>query len=351
MGWGGRRDHRKIASTPSASSGCHCLEKPDANPMTPPALFSCMRNEGLVLLEWLAYHRVIGFDPVIVATNDCTDGSDTLLDMLAAGGAVVHLRNSVQPGEAPQDKGMALVLDHLADTGPEWLAHLDSDEFLNIAHGAGSVADLLAVAGVGEVIALPWRAFGDNGHQDWPGATLPAFTACEAAIAAETVKFKSLFRHRAFAHASDHMPTQPRIAAPRVFSTAGKELDPAVLHGPPRAKYRPLDLAIRPGACVNHYATRSADIFLMKNDRGDGQGKQTDKYHLGSRWHRIANRNDAQDRTILRHWPATETEMARLRALPGVAEAEAACIADFATRKARVLTPDRIRHWTKGTAA
>ncbi|MFN4170972.1 MAG: glycosyltransferase family 2 protein [Pseudorhodobacter sp.] len=319
--------------------------------MTAVALFSCMRNEGLLLVEWLAYHRVIGFDPVIVATNGCTDGSDLLLDALAAGGAVVHLPNPVDTGEAPQDAGMARVLPLLADRGPDWLAHLDSDEFLNIAHGSGMVADLLAVAGGGEVIALPWRAFGDNGHADWPGDTLPAFTACEPAIDAETVKFKSLFRHRAFAHASDHMPTRPRVKAPRVFSVAGKELDAAVLHGPPRSKYRPLDLAIRPGACVNHYATRSRDIFLMKNDRGDGQGKLTDKYYLGSRWHRIANRNDAQDRSILRHWPDTQTEMARLRALPGVAGAEAACTADFTARKARVLTPDRIRQWTKGKAA
>ncbi|MBL4918755.1 glycosyltransferase family 2 protein [Szabonella alba] len=319
--------------------------------MPPAALFSCMRNEGLVLVEWLAYHRVIGFDPVIVATNDCTDGSDVLLDALAAGGAVVHLNNPVQPGQAPQDSGMALVLGYLAGSGPDWLTHLDSDEFLNIAHGAGAVSDLLAIAGEGEVIALPWRAFGDNGHKDWPGNTLPAFTACAAAIDPEIVKFKSMFRHRAFAHASDHMPTRPRIAAPRVFSVAGEPLDSDVLRGQPRSKYRPLDLAIRPGACVNHYAIRSSDSFLMKNDRGDGQGKMTDKYHIGSRWHRIANCNAASDRSILRHWPATQDEMARLRALPGVAATEAACIADFAARKARLLTPERIRQWTKGKAA
>ncbi len=310
-----------------------------------------MRNEGLVLVEWLAYHRVIGFDPVIVATNDCTDGSDRLLDFLAAAGAVLHLRNSVPPDTAPQDSGMALVLAHLRDFGPEWLAHLDSDEFLNIAHGAGTVADLLAVAGKGEVIALPWRAFGDSGHGDWPGETLPAFTACETAIAPDSVKFKSMFRHRAFDHASDHMPTRPRIPAPRVFSAAGEALEGKVLMGPPRAKYRPLDRAIRPGACVNHYAIRSRDLFLMKNDRGDGQGKVSDKYHIGSHWFKTANRNEAEDRSILRHWPATQAEMARLRALPGVAEAEAACIADFAARKARLLTPDRIRQWTKGQAA
>ena len=37
------------------------------------AIVSAMRNEGLWLLEWLAYHKAIGFDPIFVATNDCTD--------------------------------------------------------------------------------------------------------------------------------------------------------------------------------------------------------------------------------------------------------------------------------------
>ncbi|MCB6178534.1 glycosyltransferase family 2 protein [Rhodobacter sp. Har01] len=317
----------------------------------PVALLACMRNEGVFLLEWLAYHRVIGFDPVLVATNDCTDGSDALLDRLAAAGAVVHLANPTPPGEAPQDHGMRRALAWLSDSPAEWLAHLDSDEFLNVAHGAGRVQDLLALAGAAHVIALPWRAFGDSGLTDWPGETLPAFTACEAAPGPETTKFKSLFRFRAFAHCSDHMPTRPRIAAPRVVSSAGEPLDGAVLLGPPRARYRPLDRALAPGACVNHYAVRSRDTFLMKNDRGDGQGKTSDKYHLNGRWHRMANRNEAQDRSILRHWPATRAEIDRLRALPGVAEAETDCLADFAARKARLLIPATLRAWTKGAAA
>lgn len=319
--------------------------------MTPPALLSCMRNEGIFILEWLAYHRVIGFDPVVICTNDCTDGSDRLLDALAAGDAVVHLDNPVPPGEAPQDHGVIRAMVRLADTGAEWLAQLDSDEFLNIAHGGGGVGELTARAGAAHVVALPWRAFGDAGLADWPGATLPHFTACEAAPDPATVKFKSLFRFRAFEHASDHMPTRPRIAEARVVNTRGEPLQADVLYGPPRAKYRPLDRATRPGACVNHYAVRSRDTFLLKNDRGDGQGKASDKYHLNSRWHRTANRNAAEDRSILRHWPATQAEMARLRALPGVAAAETACIADFAARKARLLTPENLRRWTKEKAA
>lgn len=150
--------------------------------MTPIALMSCMRNEGIHILEWLAYHRVIGFGPVVICTNDCDDGSDRLLDLLASHGEIDHLPNPLTPGTPAQASGIALVLAHLAQGPAEWLAHLDSDEFLNIAPGAAPVAGLVARAGDAHVVALPWRLFGDSSHSDWPGETLPAFTACEAAL-------------------------------------------------------------------------------------------------------------------------------------------------------------------------
>ncbi|MEO0944249.1 MAG: FkbM family methyltransferase, partial [Pseudomonadota bacterium] len=43
---------------------------------------TCMKNEGPYLLEWLAYHRSIGIQGYIVFTNDCTDGTDLMLDRL-----------------------------------------------------------------------------------------------------------------------------------------------------------------------------------------------------------------------------------------------------------------------------
>lgn len=319
----------------------------DASP--PIALASCMKNEGIHILEWLAYHRVIGFGPVVICTNDCTDGSDHLLDRLAAQGEVDHLRNPLTPGTPPQASGIARAFAHLADSPADWLAHLDSDEFLNIAPGAAPVAGLVARAEDAHTIALPWRMFGDNGHSDWPGETLQAFTACEAAPNPATTKFKSLFRFRAFAGASDHMPTTPRIETPLAVNGAGEPLSSAVLHGPPRARYHPVETAIRGGAVVNHYATRSTDLFLLKNDRGRGMGPPSDKYHLGSKWHAHANRNEVQDRSILNRWPETAAELARLRALPGIAEAEAACRDWFLTARSR--RSDSHARRPKGTAA
>jgi len=97
---------------------------------------------------------------------------------------------------------------------------------------------------------------------------------------------------------------------------------------------------------LNHYAVKSRDVFLMKNDRGDGQGKLSRKYHLGSRWHLRANRNDAEDRSILRHWPGVAAMLRAWRADPEIGAAERACIDWFAARKAAILTEATRAAWT-----
>jgi hypothetical protein len=55
-------------------------------------LVATMRNEGPFLLEWVAYHRLIGFNDVLICTNDCVDGSPELLDALQNHGLLRHLR-------------------------------------------------------------------------------------------------------------------------------------------------------------------------------------------------------------------------------------------------------------------
>ncbi len=67
-------------------------------------LLSSMKDEGPFILEFVAHHLVLGFDAIHIASNDCSDGTDLLLDALAAGGAITHTRNPVKPGEIPQHR-------------------------------------------------------------------------------------------------------------------------------------------------------------------------------------------------------------------------------------------------------
>lgn len=312
------------------------------------AVVACMRNEGLFILEWVAYHRAIGFDKIVICSNDCTDGSDVLLDALQDAGEITHLPHVVTGNDTPQDSGIRAAFEFLSDTPIEWLAHIDADEFINIGLASGTISDLLEHAGMGDVIALPWWAFGDSGHITWPGSVLPHFKQAEIRPVEERVKFKSMFRFRNFTHANDHMPIGPKCDQPDVRSALGAQLSDEGLYDKKRAKYRPMQLALQPDtACVNHYAVPSRDVFLLKNDRGDGQGKTTDKYYLGSRWHDIANQNDVESTSIQRHLLATQTEMARLKNTPKIAQAERACQDWFQSRCNAILTSDQIRKWSK----
>lgn len=313
--------------------------------MTQVALASAMRNEGPFLIEWIAYHQVIGMGPIFIATNDCTDGSDQLLDRLAQAGEITHFDNPTHPGQAPQDGAMQQVFKALEDSEVEWLSHIDSDEFIHIKHGDGTISELMRLCAEADVIGLPWRMFGDNGHTQRTLPILPNFTACEGAPNPKTAKFKSIFRHRLFEHAEDHRPVRPKRDRLRVVNAAGQPLKDNFHNDRKWRKYMPLDRAIVPEACINHYAIRAREDFLMKNDRGDGQGHISGKYHLGSKWHTTCNQNAQSDQAILRHWPATEANMTRLRRLPGIAAAEAHCLERDAAQRAIVLTPDNLERW------
>ncbi|WP_323770514.1 glycosyltransferase family 2 protein [Antarctobacter sp.] len=314
------------------------------------ALAACMRNEGIFLLEWLAHHRALGFDEVIVVTNDITDGSDALLEALAAKGLVTHIAQEVPAGAAPQDSGMDLVLRHARNAGITHVLHIDSDEFLALLDG--SLADLMARTEQADVVAFPWRAFGASGVTHWtPGDLVTERnTRAEPAPVPRETKTKCLFRVASFARATDHNPLDPQVDDPVVMSPDGELLDNRTLYNPKSARFRPHYIAARPKtAHLFHYAIRSEDCFLMKNDRGDGQGRQGDtKYHLNSPWHRKANRNEVEEPWLADRVPALRETLAEWRADPAIATAEKACQDWFNDSRARLLTPQNRAAWTRG---
>lgn len=316
------------------------------------ALASCMRNEGIFVLEWLAHHRTLGFDRVIVVTNNCTDGSDALLDAMADKGLVTHIRQEVPEDRAPQDSGMDLVLDFARAQGITHVLHIDSDEFL-VLH-EGTLDDLMERTAEADVIAIPWRAFGDSGVADWtPGDLVTARnTRAEAAPVPRETKTKCLFRVASFARATDHNPLDPQVDDPVVMTPDGEMLDNRTLYNPKSARFRPHYVAARAKtAQLYHYAIRSQDCFLMKNDRGDGQGKQGEtKYHLNSPWYRAANRNETEAHQLADRAPVLRATLAEWRADPAVARAEQSCQGWFTAARARLLIPQNRAAWTRGKA-
>ena len=77
-------------------------------------------------------------------------------------------------------------------------------------------------------------------------------------------------------------------------------------------------------ATLNHYALRSLESYLVKNDRGD-----VNREHRAFDDTYWRERNDAawRDESILRYLPALHEELARLKALPGVGALHAKAVA------------------------
>ncbi len=313
-------------------------------------VLSCMRNEGLFLLEWVAFYRSLGFDHLVVLTNDCTDATDLMLDRLQELGQVTHIRNDRYGAESPQIHGLRMAKEEVPQVAEaDWLLHVDSDEFLNIFHGQHRIDDLIDVAQNFDACALAWRPFGDNGHKVWPGGTvLEHFTSCDKKPFWATAFHKALFQPRKFQAMTVHMPKFPMRPDATQCNALGEAIDTTALYTMAHERHRGMDRdrLTWDGACVNHYTIKSEDIFLLKNDRGDGADRGGTKRYLNSTFHRRYNTNRRSDRSILRHLPEVLGRIDEMRSDPLLATLERASQLWWDNRRARVLTPERIAEWT-----
>ncbi|PIV73413.1 MAG: hypothetical protein COW55_13105 [Rhodobacteraceae bacterium CG17_big_fil_post_rev_8_21_14_2_50_65_11] len=313
-------------------------------------VLSCMKNEGLFLLEWVAYYRLLGVDHIVVISNDCTDGTDLMLDRLQDLGHVKHIRNRGYEADSPQIHGLRMAMEDVPEVrDANWLLHVDSDEFLNVFHGNRRLDDLIAVVQGFDACAIAWRPFGDNGLKTWPGGNvLEQFTRCDKKPIWASAFHKALFRPASFQTMTVHMPKHPKRPDASQCNTRGEAIDTTALYTMAHERHRGMDRArlTWDGACLNHYTIKSEDLFLLKNDRGDGADRGGTKRYLNSTFHRRYNTNRASDETILRHLPELNDRLAELRADPLLATLERAATLWWDNRRARVLTPERIAEWT-----
>jgi hypothetical protein len=297
---------------------------PDAPSIT---VVTAMRNEGPFILEWIAHHLALGVTSVVVVTNDCDDGSDTLLDRLAPAG-VVHLRQDTRPGRV-QWAALEAAEATEAVRGAAWVLAIDCDEFVTLRPPLSSLPDLIAAAGEADAIVLPWRFFGhSHRHRFEDAPTTLRFTRAipeDALFPGVARCYKTLARWRdgPFRRLGVHRPKTRNGAAPVWLDGSGRRLpeefaadDRRILLMTPRIESALVQL--------NHYSLRSAEDFLVKRARGlpNRKGKPLDAAYWAER-----NFNTIEDTSIFRHREGTERELTRLRDLPGVPEAHAAAVA------------------------
>jgi hypothetical protein len=287
-------------------------------------LILTVRNEGAFLIDWLAWHRHVGFTDFLVFSNDCTDGTDLMLDRLAAMGWLTHVPN---PG--PHEKGAQWAALKAANAHPlkqhaDWVLTADIDEYVMIHAGGGRLADLFAALPEATAIPLTWRLFGNGGVIRRDGRPVPeAFTRAAPAVMGwpwRAAMFKTLIRndgsYRALGVHRPKDPTPEGLARQRWFDGSGREL-PADFHT--ARLFSPFGRDNYGLVQLNHYALGSMEDYVLKCDRGRAN-RAASAFDL-SYW---VERNlcAVEDRAMADRFPAARSETAALRADPALAELE-----------------------------
>lgn len=291
------------------------------------AIVTTMKNEGPFILEWLAYHRAIGVDDFLIYTNDCSDGTDTMLEMLQAKGIVQHRVNPWVPGGELKPQHAAL---QAAESEPVmmncgWGICMDVDEFIDIKIGDGTLSALYAAMGDANMISLTWRLFGNSEVHPYEDRFLiEQFTRCAPEIVRKPHQawgFKTLFRNiEIYKKLGVHRPKglKPDLwNQVRWLNGSGKPLPKEMFRNGWRST---LETYGYDWVQLNHYAVRSAESFLVKRDRG--RVNHVDRDQGLNYWFRM-NHNADEDRSIQRMILAARAEFDRLMADPDIRAAHA----------------------------
>lgn len=299
---------------------------------------STMKNEAPYILEWVAHYKTLGFDHILVCTNDCTDTTVEILRRLQEMGLVTQHDTVVRKAGIHRSALRQASRRYDIVLNASWIFVCDVDEFLNIHLGDGSVRALVEGSGAdADVISVPWRVFGPDGVERFEDKPVTQqFTKGEYEWDAEarpnTGKFvKSLYTNQhKFLRMGLHAPVSrdEHVENTRRVLPGGIDY---VLNGR-RTDNPPLFTH----AQVNHYALRSMESFLIKRARG----RANHSHHvLGKEYWDKFNLNDETDTSISRYREQTAEWLERFKRDPELADLHARGV-EWHQRKAASLRMD-----------
>jgi len=302
-------------------------------------LVTAMKNEGPFLLEWIAYHRAIGVSDIVVFSNDCTDGTDTFLDLLAARGIVEHYQNPFREmGLRPQHAGFRAAEDLPTVQKADWLMTLDVDEYINVHVGDGHLRDLFAHVGDANLISCTWRLFGNGDLSAFEDDFVTRqFTRCAHKMAARPHQawgFKTLYQNNGyFKKLGVHRPKGLHghlLDQIHWVNGSGQPMPEKDFRNGWRSNTQSIGYDL---VSLNHYAVRSVESFLVKRDRG--RVNHVDRDQGSAYWFRM-NHNVSEDVSIQRMLPTLEAEFNELMSDPDIKKAHAFSVAQHRAKIAEL---------------
>ena len=299
---------------------------------------STMKNEGPYIIDWVAHYKTLGFDHILVCTNDCSDPTVAVLTRLQDLGLVHHHPTIVRGAGIHRSALRQASAKYNIVKSAKWVFVCDVDEYLNIKIEDGSARALVdASGGNADVICVPWRIYGSNGvqaFQDQPVTeqfTLAELPHCPD-LRPKTGKFvKSLYTNQdKFLRMGLHAP----VSRPENLDNEIRVLPGGKLYtkGGARTENPPLfDVAQ-----VNHYALRSMESFLIKRARG----RANHSHHvLGEAYWDKFNLNEIADPTVHRYRKEAQRLASELKSDPVLGRLHAEAV-NWHFRKAMALRID-----------
>ncbi len=336
-----------------------------ANPKAPPSvkkldpsqfkndkilIVTTMKNEGPFILEWLAYHRAIGVTDFLVYTNDCTDGTEEMFDLLEAKGILQHAENPYREMDLkPQHAAFQAAETTEIVEDADWVICMDVDEFINVHVGDGTLKALFDTVPDATLISLTWRLFGNadiSEFEDRP--MIEQFDQCAPALCRKPHQawgFKTLFRN--LDHYKKFGVHRPKGLKPEYLDQikwvngSGLPMPDKMLRTGWRSSTSTVGYDL---VSLNHYSLRSAESFLVKRDRG--RVNHVDRDQGLAYWFRM-NHNAQRETSISNKLPRFRKELARLMDDPDIAEMHARCVKAHRLRIDELLTSEEYQNLYK----
>ena len=306
----------------------------------------CVRNEAAFLLDWLAWHQSVGVTDFVVVSNDCIDGTDTLLDTLKQHAWLTHIRNAAPYGKGGiQFSGLKKANAAEAVKAADWLMVLDIDEFVNPHVGNRTLPDLIDALPQATAITLTWRNFGNAGVVAYADTPVPVqFTQASQHPMPwpwRASMFKTLYKNdKTYRNLGIHRPRNPvegRLPSAHWFDGAGRVLGPDMATGRVFSDYRNDQHAL---VQLNHYPLGAIESYVLKADRG--RAVHSDDV-LGMDYWVERNVNSDEDTSALALWDRAALLRAKLADTPRVAELHTQAVAWRKTRFKELMAEDRYR--------
>lgn len=277
---------------------------------------TCMKDELKDdILEWIAYHRVLGPAGFIIMDNDSVGDMPLLLDELHRAGIICHVPwPTSSPWERQQMSAFATAIQsmQLARIGM-WAGFLDVDEFLVSDRHPTIPAVLESLATRADAIHAAWVFFGSGGAMKrTDGLVIERFTRRAPVSHPKNAQGKPLFKiDQVVGHLLN--PHGVVLGDMSKYCFANGEQapeDPRQRIGPEVVQKRVDSAAV---LRIHHYAVKSLEEFSLKKSRGRiNYSVVSPKLYLNDVYWRSHDLNQEEDSSLAHFANAVRAEMDRL---------------------------------------